>query len=59
MSQMVKQLMLEESEDTKLEAIKNKYRALRLQAVGTWSHDEQRKYFAECERAYNQLLKYV
>lgn len=59
MRQMVKQLMLEQTEDATLEAIKNKYRALRLQAVGTWSNDEQRKYFAECERTYNQLLEYV
>lgn len=59
MNQMVRQLLAEESDDMKLEALKNKYRALTGQAVGLWDNEEQKKFYAERERTYNQLLEYV
>lgn len=59
MNQMFRQLLAEESDDMKLEALKNKYRALTGQAVGLWDNEEQKKFYAERERTYNQLLEYV
>lgn len=59
MQQLIKQLIIEGSDDVKTQTVINKYKALTRQAIGTWDVQEQRKMHDEKYRALKRLEQLI
>ena len=59
MNQSIKQLIIEGSDDPKTQIVINKYKALTLQAIGTWDNQEQQKVYDEQYRTLEQLEQLI
>lgn len=59
MQQLIKQLIIEGSDDAKTQTVINKYKALTRQANGTWDEQEKQKMYDEKYRTLEQLEQLI